>query len=130
MVGGLGGGCAVVTLVCDSLGDIVWWGSRVGVLLRHLMHTFAPACVEASIFRFLHRTQAPSGALSVREIATCMSHALMCATGRVLEIVDSTVHPHVMASRRERAKMPQEVSSVCWMDSHIALILDGSVWGG
>ena len=94
------------------------------------MHTFAPACVVASIFCFLHRTHAPKGALSVRETATCMSHALMCVTGRVFEIEASTVHPRVMTSRREIVNMPQEVSSVCWMDSHIALILGGSVWGG
>ena len=56
------------------------------------MHTVAPACFAASIFCFLHRTHAPKGALSVREIATCMSHALMSATGRVLEIAVSTGH--------------------------------------
>jgi hypothetical protein len=91
------------------------------------MHTFAPACVIASIFRFLHRTHAPSGALSVRETATCMSHALICAIGRVLEIAASTGHPRVMARRREIVNMPQEVPSVCWTDSHTALDLGGSM---
>ena len=99
----------------------------MGVLLRHLMHTFAPACVVASIFCFLHRTHAPKGALSVREIGTCMRHALMSATGRVLEIAASTGHPRVMAIRRAIVKIPQEVPSVCCVVSSIALVLCGSV---
>jgi hypothetical protein len=67
---------------------------------------FAPSCVEARIFRFLHRTYGPSGALSVRDIATCMSHTRICATGRVLDITDSMGHPRVIAIRRESVKMP------------------------
>jgi hypothetical protein len=94
------------------------------------MHTVAPACVAARILSFLHRTHAPNGARSVRDMTTCMSHALICAIGRVHEIAASTGHPRVMASRREIVNMPQEVPSVCWTDSHIALVLGGSMWGG
>jgi hypothetical protein len=101
----------------------------VGVLFRHLMHTVAPACFAASIFCFLHRTHAPKGALSVRETATCMSLVLMCVTGRVLEIADSTGHPRVMAIRRAITKIPQEVPSVCWTDFQTALDLGGSLVG-
>jgi hypothetical protein len=91
------------------------------------MHTVAPACVTARILSFLHRTHASNGARSVSDMTTCMSHALICCTGRVADIADSAGHPRVMVIRRAITKIPQEVPSVCWVDSHTALDLDGSL---
>jgi hypothetical protein len=107
----------------------VWWVSRVGVLLRHLMHTVAPACVVARTLSLLQRPHAPNGARSVSDMTTRMSHALICCIGRVDAIADSAGHPRVMAIRRAMTKIPQEVLSVCWVDSHTALDLGGVVVG-
>ena len=94
------------------------------------MHIVAPACVAARILVFLQRAHAPSGALSVRDMAICMSHARICATGRVVDIADSMGHPLVIAISRASTKTPHEVPSVCWTDSHTALALGGSMLGG
>ena len=97
------------------------------------MHIVAPACVVARILVFLQRTHAPSGALSVRDMAVCMSHARIDVIGMVVDIADSMGHPLVMAIRRAITKIPHEVPSVCCADFHTALVWGGSVtgaWGG
>jgi hypothetical protein len=104
--------------------------SMVGVLFRHLMHIVAPACVAARILVLLQRAHAPSGALSVRDMAVCMSHARIIVIGEVGDIADSKGHPLVIAISRASTKIPHEVPSVCWTDSHTALVLGGSVLRG
>ena len=139
VMGGFGGGVAVDALVRGSLGRgwALWacrlpsrLSSRVGVLFRHLMHIVAPACVAARILVFLQRAHAPSGALSVRDMAICMSHARISVMGRVVDIADSMGHPLVRAISLAITKIPQEVPSVCWTDSHTSLVLDGRMLGG
>jgi len=66
------------------------------VLFRHLMQIFAPACVAARILVFLQRAHAPSGALSVRDMAICMSRARISVMGRVVDIAVSMGQPLVM----------------------------------
>ena len=83
------------------------------MLLRHLLQIVAPACVAARILVFLQRAHAPSGALSVRDMAIRMSHARICAIGKVVDIVDSMGHPLVTAISRASIKIPHEVPSVC-----------------
>ena len=90
----------------------------------------APACVAARILVFLHRAHAPSGALSVRDMAICMSPARICVIGRVVDIAESMGHPLVIAISRASTKIPHEVPSVCWTDFHTALVLGGSMLGG
>ena len=104
--------------------------SRAGVLFRHLMHIVAPACVAARILVLLQRAHAPSGALSVRDMAVCMSHARIIVIGIVGDIADSMGHPLVIAISRASTKIPHEVPSVCWTDSHTALVLGGSMLRG
>jgi hypothetical protein len=94
------------------------------------MHIVAPACVAARILVLLQRTHAPSGALSVRDMATCMSHARICAIGIVVDIAASTGHPLLTAISRASIKIPHDVPSVCCTDSHTALVLGGSMLGG
>ena len=140
MVEGFGEG-----LICGSVGRgwaLRAWGlpsiprqllsllSRVGVLFRHLMHIVAPACFAARILDLLQRAHAPSGALSVRDMATCMNHARICAIGILVEIAASMGHPLLTAISRASMKIPHEVPSVCCTDSHTALVLGGSTLGG
>jgi hypothetical protein len=138
VVGGFGEGFPAVALICGSLGRgwALWackfpsrLSSRVGVLFRHLIHMVAPACVTVRILVFLHRAHTPSGALSVRDMAICMSHARISAIGRVGDIADSRGHPLEMAISLAITKIPHEVPSVCWTESHTALVLGGSMLG-
>ena len=97
------------------------------------MHIVAPDCVATRILVFLQRMHAPNGALSVRDMTICMSHARINVMGRVVDIADSMGHPLVMVISRAITKIPHEVPSVCWTDSHTALVWGGSVtgaWGG
>ena len=97
------------------------------------MHIVAPACVVARILVFLQRAHAPSGALSVRDMAICMSHARINVIGRVVDIAGSMGHPLVMAISRAITKIPHEAPSVCCADVPPALLWGGSVpgaWGG
>jgi hypothetical protein len=142
VVGGVEGSFSVVTLVCGRVGrgwalracrlpsspsQLLSQLSRVGVLFRHLMHIVAPACVAARILDLLQRAHVPSGALSVRDMATCMSHARISVIGVSGDIADSMGHPLVRAISRASIKIPHEVPSVCCMDSHTALVLSGGV---
>ena len=77
------------------------------------MHIVAPACVAARILVFLQRAHAPSGALPVRDMAMCMSHARIFAMGRVVDIAGSMGHPLVTVISRANIKIPHEVPSVC-----------------
>ena len=83
------------------------------MLFRHLMQIFAPACVAARILVFLQRAHAPSGALSVRDMAICMSHARISVMGRVVDIAVSMGQPLVMLISLAITKIPHEVPSVC-----------------
>ncbi len=94
------------------------------------MHMVAPACATARILVFLQRAHATSGALSVRDMAICMSHARIDVMGRVADIAGSMGHPLVMAISLVITKTPHEVLSVCWTVSHTALVLGGSMLGG
>ena len=94
------------------------------------MHIVAPACVAARILDLLQRAHGPSGALSVRDMATCMSHARIIVIGMLGDIADSKGQPLVRAISRASTKIPHEVPSVCWTDSHTALVLGGSMLGG
>ncbi len=94
------------------------------------MHMVAPACATARILVFLQRADAPSGALSVRDMAMCMSHARIDVMGKVADIAGSMGHPLVMTISLVITKTPHEVPSVCWTVSHTALVLGGSMPGG
>jgi hypothetical protein len=94
------------------------------------MHMVAPACATARILVFLQRAHAPSGALSVRDMAICMSHARIDVMGRVADFAGSMGHPLVMAISLVITKTPHEVPSVCWTDSHTVLVLVGRTLGG
>ena len=94
------------------------------------MHMVAPACVTARILVLLQRAHAPSGALSVRDMAMCMSHARIDVMGKVADIAGSMGHPLVMAISLVITKTPHEVPSVCWTDSHTVLVLVGRTLGG
>jgi hypothetical protein len=94
------------------------------------MHMVAPACATARILVFLQRAHAPSGALSVRDMAMCMSHARIDVMGKVADIAGSMGHPLVMAISLVITKTPHEVPSVCWTVSHTVLVLVGRVLGG
>ena len=94
------------------------------------MHMVAPACATARILVFLQRAHAPSGALSVRDMAMCMSHARIDVMGKVAGIAGSMGHPLVMAISLVITKTPHEVLSACWTVSHTVLVLVGRVLGG
>jgi hypothetical protein len=77
------------------------------------MQILAPACVAARILVLLQRAHAPSGALSVRDIAICMSRARSSVMGIVVDIAVSMGQPLVMFISLAITKIPHEVPSVC-----------------